>query len=109
MKQIITIISYTLGAFILLTSSSFATDFIITNNTSYTFSKVKIADPTIRNTHDTVYPGDNILQLKEDYNFVINLSSLSTEISIIVQPHQLPTCYPNPRLCTFNGDSVVIQ
>ena len=81
MKQIITIIGSTLSAFILLTSSSFATDFIITNNTNYTFSKVKIAaDPTIRNTHDTVYPGDNVLQLKEDYNFVVNLSSLSTEI-----------------------------
>ena len=108
MKQIITIIGSTLGAFILLTSSSFATDFIITNNTDYTFSQVKIADPTIRNTHDTVYPGDNVLQLKEDYNFVINLSSLSTEISIIVK-NRLPTCYPDPRLCTFNEDSVVIQ
>ena len=109
MKQVITIIGSTLGAFILSTSSSFCSDFIITNNTSYTFSQVQIADPTIRNTHDTVHPGNNVLQLKEDYNFVINLSSLSTEISIIVQPNHLPTCYPSPWRCTFNGDSVVIQ
>ena len=99
--------------FFLYCATSLAGDYPYTiyNETNDTFTTVNIADPTIRYNQATVHPGENTVDLHEDYNFIINMSGgwAVEEISVIVQPGKNPTCYPNSHRCSFGQDSVTIH
>ena len=102
---------FTLFFFYCTTSLASDYPYTIYNETNETFTTVKIADPTIRDNHSTVYPGENTIDLYEDNNFIINMSGGwgVEEISVIVQPGKNPTCYPNSYRCSFDQDSVTIH
>ena len=77
--------------------------YTINNLTNETYTTVKIADPTERETTYHIESGINTVMLKEDYNVIIQLKNNTNDsISIIIQPGKLPTCYPRPQRCQFD-------